>query len=140
MTATFKELNHAPKFNINHRKDNHFRKQISAIAINQDGRAYEAVTLRIYGTDSRTYACIWTKSNCAWDNAKDFWRNGSGFAGGWGYHRASAAAQDAMVNAGIELSEDISGRGDTIMENAVYAIAKAIWPENVNIYINVAHP
>lgn len=140
MTATFKELNRAPKFNINHRKDDHFYKQITAVAINKDGRAYDAVTLRLYGTAARSYACIWTASNCAWDKARDLWRNGSGTAGGYGYHRASAAAQYAITNAGIELSEDIGGRGDYAMEEAVHAIARAMWGEDIaHIYITKAH-
>jgi hypothetical protein len=139
MTATFKTLNHAPKFNINHRKENHFYKQFTAIAINKDGRAYDAVTLRIYGTDAKSYACLWTHSNCSWENAKDYWRNGSGSAGGYGYHRASAAAQEAIYNAGIELSEDINGRGDSAIHEAVKAIARAMWDESVYIYITEAH-
>lgn len=139
MTAIFKDLNHAPKFNINHRKENHFTHQITAVAINKDGRAYDAVTLRIYSTDARSYACIWTASNCSWNNARDLWRNGSGSAGGYGYHRASAATAEAIYNAGIELSEDINGRGTCAMREAVEAIARAMWNDSVNIYITEAH-
>jgi hypothetical protein len=140
MKATFKELNRAPKFTISHRKENHFYKQITAIAIHPDGRAYDAVILRLYATDAKSYACIWTHSNCAWNNAQDFWRNGSGTAGGYGYHRGSAAAAEAIYNAGIELSEDINGRGDQAIEEAVHAIARAIWEDsNIKIYITVAH-
>ena len=139
MKATFKELNHAPKFNINHRKENHFYKQITAVAIN-DRSAYDAVILRLYSTDARCYACLWTHGNCSWDGNADRWRNGSGTAGGYGYHRASAAAQEAIYNAGIELSEDIGGRGNEVMREAVEAIARAIWQdENVRIYITEAY-
>lgn len=139
MTATFKEMNKPTKFNINHRKDNHFHKQITAVAIDVAGRAYDAVTLRIYGTDARSYACLWTSSNCSWEGAKDYWRNGSGCAGGYGYHRASAAAAEAIENAGIELDEEISGRGNNAMCEAVRAIARAMWDDSVNIYITEAH-
>lgn len=140
MNAIFKDLNRAPKFNINHRKENHFYKQITAIAISEDRRAYDAVILRLYATDSRHYACLWTKSNCSWDKAQDLWRNGSGSAGGYGYHRASAAAEEAIENAGIELSETIGGRGDNAMREAVEAIARAIWPDaSVEIYVTEAY-
>jgi hypothetical protein len=140
MRATFRELNSAPKFTISHRKENHFYKQITAIAINNDGRAYDAVILRLYGTDARTYACLWTKSNCSWDHASDLWRKGSGTAGGYGYHRASAAAQEAINNAGIDLDEDINGRGDYAMEEAVFAIARAMWDEEqVKIHVTTAY-
>ena len=139
MKATFKELNKPTKFTISHRKENHFYKQFTAIAINKAGQAYEAVTLRLYGTDSKTYACVWTSSNCSWAGYSDLWRNGSGTAGGYGYHRASAAAQEAIYNAGIELDEDINGRGDQAIEEAVFAIARAMWDDNVNIYVTMAH-
>lgn len=139
MIAIFKDLNHAPKFNINHRKEKHFYKQIAAVAINEDGRAYDCVTLRIYGTDAKSYACIWTASNCSWNDARDLWRNGSGSAGGYGYHRASAAACEAIYNAGIELDEDISGRGNEAMREAVEAIARAMWQKGVKIHITEAH-
>lgn len=139
MTAKFKTLTNPPKFNINHRKENHFNRQVTAIAINKDGRAYDAVTLRIYVTDAKSYACVWTNSNCSWENAKDCWRNGSGSASGYGYHRASAAVEEAIYNAGIELSEPIGGRGDSAIREAVKAIAEAMWNESVYIYITEAH-
>ena len=46
------------------------------------------------------YACIWHNNG-----------SGSGYAGGYGYHKASAAAQAAITSSGIDLSEDIDGRG-----------------------------
>lgn len=49
----------------------------------------------------------------------------SGVAKGYGYHKPSAALADACCKAGIELSEDISGRGDDAMEQALRAIADA---------------
>ena len=142
MKAIFEKLKKPEKFNINHRKENHFAEQITAVAINAYGRAYDCVTLRIYATDARCYACIWTSSNCAWKGSNgDHWRHGSGLAGGYGYHRASAAAEEAIINAGIVLDEHISGRGDGAMAEAVKAIARAIWTDEaaVKIYITTAH-
>ena len=49
--------------------------------------------------------------------------SGTGSAGGYGYHRPSAAASEAIRNAGIELDQNISGRGDSAIEDAVKAIA-----------------
>ena len=49
---------------------------------------------------------------------------GSGSAGGYGYHRASAAAGEAITNAGFKLSESINGAGDTAIEDALCAIAQ----------------
>lgn len=139
MTATFNELNHAPKFNINHRKDNHFCQQYTAVCFNSTN-AYDAVTLRIYATESRTYCCIWVHGNCSWDGCTgEYWRNGSGYAGGYGYHRASAAVSEAIQNAGITLDEEIAGRGDYAIEEAVKSIAVAMWGESVYIHVTKSH-
>lgn len=141
MTATFNELTKAPKFNPNHRKDNHFANEYAAIAIHPDGRAYDAVILRTYLTDSRAYACVWVHGNCAWrEYSLSEWRAATGIAGGYGYHRESAAAEEAIIAAGITLDEHIGGRGTHAIQEAVFAIARALIPhEEVNIYIHHAH-
>ena len=143
MKATFKELNHAPKFNINHRKENHFNSQYTAVVFN--GRSsYDAVTLRIYSTGVKCYCCIWITDNCSWvKEARELhYRNGSGSVdGGGSYHMPSAAAQEAIYNAGIELDEHIDGRGDSAIEEAVYSIAAAMWSgEGYHIHITKANP
>lgn len=51
------------------------------------GRAYSA---------SVVYCCIWVHS-------KPFWVSGKGSAGGYGYHKSSAALQEAITSAGIKL-------------------------------------
>ena len=51
---------------------------------------------------------------------------GSGRAGGGGYHKASAALSYAISNAGIDLSEHIDGVGDGAMDKAMLAIAAAL--------------
>jgi hypothetical protein len=53
-------------------------------------------------------------------------RNGSGSAGGYGYHRPSAAAQEAIENAGFTLANRIDGVGESAMREAVLAIAAAL--------------
>ena len=116
--------------NTNHRKEDHFSEEIVAFTIEQ-GNARPIVTARIYSTDSRSYACLWV-------NGKDTWATGSGFAGGYGYHRPSAALQSAISNAGIHLDEDIDGRGHGSMEDAARAIATAAYP-GAPVYIHNAH-
>lgn len=136
MNAIFKE-NYKTKFNINHRKASHFYEQYTAVVFNGKS-SYDAVTLRIYLTDAKCYCCVWVADNCRWvKEARDsYYRNGSGSAGGYGYHRASAAAQEAIYNAGIELDEEIGGRGDSAIEDAVYSIASAMWNgEGYHIHI-----
>lgn len=137
MIATFKKLDKETIINVNHRKESHFTKQYTAVVFNGQS-AYDAVTLRIYATDAKSYCCLWVNDNCSWvKGCRDsYYRAGSGSAGGYGYHRASAAAQEAISNAGITLSEDINGRGDAAIEEAVHAIAAAIWDAD-RYYIHV---
>lgn len=78
----------------------------------------ELATLRIYGgrsrNASRIYASFWlTHGN---------YNGGTGWAGGGGYHKASAAAAAAIRSAGIKLDQDIGGRGDSAIREALEAI------------------
>jgi len=112
-TAT---INSAPKNNIaSNRKEKHFTAQYSIVT--SDYR--EPVILRLYGTGATNYACLWV-------NYKEVHISGGGKAGGYGYHRASAAAQVAINNAGIALSQDIDGRGNGAIGDALKAIARAL--------------
>ena len=109
----------AQKFLISYRKEKYFSRQVSGLVWDGD-KIREAVILRIYQTDARAYACVWTY--CTGYNS------GSGCAGGYGYHRASAAAANAIYNAGFDLSEDIAGRGDSAIREAVKAITEFQFP------------
>lgn len=51
---------------------------------------------------------------------------GRGRAGGGGYHKSSAALAEALTDAGVTLSENISGRGETVMREALVAAARAL--------------
>lgn len=82
---------------------------------------------------STVYASIWV-------NIKDLklpkdwaygFTSGSGSAGGYGYHKQSAAVQDALTSAGIELYDKdkkqqfIHGVGDGAIRDALLAVAYA---------------
>lgn len=111
-TLTITESNDSAKIRQN-RKENHFVHEYSAI----NTALEKIVSLRIYATNSTHYACIWVHG--------DKYTSGGGKAGGYGYHRASQAAMIAIDNAGIQLSEQIGGRGESAIRDAVLAIAKA---------------
>jgi len=51
--------------------------------------------------------------------------SGRGSAGGGGYHKESAALEDAILSAGVRLDRSISGAGDYSMREAMEAIAFA---------------
>lgn len=104
--------------NTNHRKEDKFYKQLSGLVFD-NGKFREAVTLRLYATDARIYACVWMYSP---------YTAGSDYAGGYGYHRASAAAESAFHHAGITFDEGFGGRGDSAMREAVAAACEMQFP------------
>lgn len=124
------------KFNPNYRKEDHYLYEIAIMAIMAimaDYTVKNPVIIRIYGTQARNYSAIWAKGN-------GVYKSGTGTAGGYGYHRPSAAAQEAIYNAGITLDEDIGGLGDRAIKEAAEAIAKAIQPDAVAYYTHEANP
>jgi hypothetical protein len=112
------------KYTSSHRKEVkvYFEEYAALVPSSNKGYTKAAVTLRLYLTDSKAYCCIWIASGPKFDN----YTQGSGSAGGYGYHRPSAAAGEAIRNAGFGLSEDINGRGDEAIREAVQAIARAV--------------
>lgn len=129
---------HACKFTSSHRKEDNLMREVSALVPSSYNKTeMEAVvTLRTYYTKSRgsNTACIWLRTK-AKDGGHSTHLSGSGSAGGGGYHRPSAAAQYAIANAGIELSDPIDGRGDELINEAVLAIAKAAGWKNARLHI-----
>ena len=93
----------------------------------------EVITVRCYmgrsASASTVYASIWV-------NAPDIHTSGKGKAGGYGYHKASAAIGDAINSAGITLDTDISGVGNSAILDALTAIANALGFERVLIVEN----
>ncbi|MFX5068880.1 hypothetical protein ABTC68_19770, partial [Acinetobacter baumannii] len=67
-----------------------------------------------------------------------FYGRGQGKAGGYGYHKPSAALADAISDAGIRLSRSISGCGDDVMRDACEAIARALTGKR-RFIVHVAH-
>lgn len=96
------------------RKEDHFYREVTALDP-KTGRA--VVIARFYWPSSVCYSCVWVHGKTH--------PRGAGSAGGGGYHKASAAFAGALSDAGITLSEDVGGRGDRAIEDAVEAIARA---------------
>lgn len=104
------------------------------------------VTARIYFPGSVAYCSLWISGR-----ANGTYGRGQGKAGGYGYHKASAALADAIRDAGIRLTGDVYGRepsntpahiggvGDSAMLEAVEAIARAATGKRKFI-VHVAHP
>lgn len=92
-------------------------------------RVVSAVTMRLYASPraARIHACAWIYPA---DSAP---RLGYGYAGGGGYCRRSAAGAYALEAVGVELSENIAGRGMGALRDALLATAAAARPDLVGL-------
>ena len=121
------------KRSIQHyRRESSFWHELSLIDLDKGCSVLE---LRFYGSGATVYAVTWIH---AWEYGPDFVKagciascRGYGKAGGYGYHKPSAAAQEAFKAAGITLAEDIGGLGDSAIEDALRAFA---------VYLGISRP
>lgn len=128
--ATIKE-NYSGEITPSHRKDM-LMTGYKLVTAMPDYKIKELVDARIYGTQARNYACVWIKRDGAWTA-------GSGYAGGYGYHRPSAALEVALEKAGVTLSSQIGGVGDDAMKEALYAVAEAMGYDRNKVSIITSH-
>lgn len=107
-------------------------KQMILIA-HKDGKFLEPVTVRWYMSRSGDGA---SPVYCSlWIHCSPYYVSGRGKASGYGYHKASAAFQDACDSAGIELSQSVDGRGDSSVREALFAVGLALGFERAELYI-----
>ena len=103
------------------------------VIVNSDDGLKNIITVRCYmgrSTNASTvYASIWIY------NEKHH-TSGTGKAGGYGYHKQSAAIADAIESAEITLNENIAGAGDSVIEQALEAIALALGYESCLVVKN----
>lgn len=81
---------------------------------NQDGMRPFYGDVRVYAPDGTVYY-------------------GAGRVGGYGYHKLSALFQEVLDNAGIQLSDSISGVGDGAIRDAIQAIGHALGYPTIEI-------
>lgn len=118
MTNTVKSFEAQQKMNatIREREERNIRHGYKAICISEDGKLWELVDLRIGQTDTTAYACVWLHVA-----GYGTYAHGSGKAGGYGYHRSSAAAESAFCSAGMTFNVSFGGCGDSMTREAVQA-------------------
>lgn len=84
-----------------------------------------AIDARFYmGRSSQAqvvYCSLWAHSR-----QRDRFIAGRGQAGGCGYHKLSAALDEALASAGVKLGKRIDGAGETAMRHALLAVASAL--------------
>lgn len=125
MNINFSVDNHMGDIAKN-RKERYFGGEISVVALVRKNEFEQPITVKFYATRARNYCCLWIR-------CKAVQVSGGGSAGGYGYHRASAAMDAAMRNAGIKPEYDISGRGRNAMLEAIKSMAKELG--YMNFYI-----
>lgn len=113
------------------------KEKVSQYVIVDKNTERRIVDCRVYMGHSKNSSTVYCS---LWVNIKDLkkpktWQyagtSGTGSAGGYGYHKPSAAVQDALVSAGIELYDKdkkrqfIDGVGDSAIRSALLAVAYA---------------
>ena len=97
------------------------------------GEFKEPITVRWYMSRSGDGA---SPVYCAlWVHSSPYYVSGRGVAKGYGYHKASAAFQEACDSAGIELSQPVDGRGSDMVKDAMFAIGGALGFEQSEMHI-----
>ena len=116
-----------------YRKEKGFYRQISMID-SRDGSAIVQARWYWPGRDgaSTCYCCVWIHGD-------DSHGRGGGRAGGYGYHKESAALLAALNDAGAYVSEDIGGRGDQAMFEALEVLARSVIKGKRKIFRVMAH-
>ena len=122
-----------------YRREASFWREMSLIDLD---KGKDVVNVRFYGSGATVYCVAWFSlwtydfpgAELCGGTASC---RGMGKAGGYGYHKASAAMQEALEDAGITLPADIAGVGDEAMRDALLALAKHVGIERP--FIHTAH-
>jgi hypothetical protein len=111
-----------------YRRERSFWQELALIDLDK-GKVIASI--RFYGSGPTIYCVAWI-----WPSNLPSAR-GYGKAGGYGYHKASAAMAEALNAAGVKLALDIGGRGEGVMQEALTALAAHL--EIARPYVHHAH-
>ena len=123
----------AKPFTSSHRKEHKAHTTTALLYIDANGKIQNAMEVRVYHLSpnqdgmSRVYAAFWLHLNGT--HAR-----GTGWAGGCGYCKASAAASEAIKNAGFETDTRSSGAGMQEVEKALLEIAAFYGIDNGQVF------
>jgi len=97
----------------------------------RDGKFAELVTVRwkMARSGSGTQYCA------VFFSGLPEYRVGYAKAGGYGYHKASAAFESACLSAGVTFDKGVGGVGDSAVREALLALGRAIVGEGVPLTV-----
>ena len=90
------------------------------------GKLVDLVDLRIAFTSSGEFAK---------NDMGGCWNSGSGTAGGYGYHKGSAAVESAFRAAGIKFNSEVGGCGWERVKDAVQAAGEMLIDNSAPVYV-----
>lgn len=139
MHATLKQSSYTGKVG-QHRKEKHFRDEYvvlverkkSDFPCGNNQPMKDIINVKLYAVPNRTWGAVWYA--CVWINSNSIHISGGGKASGCGYHKPSAALANALHDAGVELSQSISGVGESAMTDSLAAIAKSLGYKKFHIH------
>lgn len=118
------------------RQEKHFYNGYKVVTIVND-KMITLVDARLGATANCHYASVWLNT-CYYNNEcynKFGFARGAGKAGGYGYHRASAALESAFSRAGMRFSVGCSGMGESAMRNCLMCAGEYLKPEGAKVYL-----
>ena len=118
------------------RQEKHFYNGYKVVAIVND-EMETLIDARLGATDNCHYASIWL--NTKYTDYDYYYQYGdaraSAKAGGYGYHRASAALNSAFHRAGMRFSVGCNGMGESAMRDCLMCAGEYLKPANAKVYL-----
>lgn len=118
------------------RQEKHFYNGYKVVTIVND-EMETLVDARLGGTNNCNYASIWLNTKYSdYDYYNEYGdARASAKAGGYGYHRASAALESAFTRAGMCFTVGCSGMGESMMKDCLLAAGEYLKPANAKVYL-----
>ena len=97
--------------------------QTAALIVNTKAGPKQVVDARFWMGRSNSASVVYCS---IWIHGNGFECSGRGQAGGYGYHKPSAAFAAAVGSAGIQLAKPVDGVGDSAVRDAIETIGQAM--------------
>ncbi len=108
---------------IDHDRNKETIHSLNAV-VSHKGKLEEVINLRLFMGRSRNAQTVYAS---VWISGKNyFFASGTGKASGGGYCKRSASASEAFKSAGITFDSPVSGRGMSVVRDAIEATVRAL--------------